>query len=260
MDATHGHFRGSAAVGEPKWSHFVEGLLTIDGEARLHFGGPGLAGSPLSGAGIPLHTDPLEQMQFVGHVTWNGDSGNGVGTIIGESCVLPADGRWCGVVAAADLTLEHVDSRLVGELRVDTPRGAESWPIQFAPWSIYYGHIAAAGRPSGVLTEQFAPFAKEGTVVVNVDDSGRFFFQSAATGCTGNGSFAPHADGRFAVFDVTLTIESCNAVYADFNREFQGLGTTTQSSYWDYDSSSVMLLSTPPGTRSAALMLLSNMF
>jgi hypothetical protein len=62
------------------------------------------------------------------------------------------------------------------------------------------------------------------------------FFQSAHSGCIGNGTLAPHLDGEFAIFDVTLTIASCNAPYNYLNGEFEGLATTNASSIWDYDS------------------------
>jgi hypothetical protein len=258
-DALHGHFRGAAAVDGPEFSHYVEGLLTVDGEVRLHMGGPGLGGGVLSGAGIPITVLPVEALQFVGHVNWSGDVGNGSGVVVGESCVRPASGRWCGVAVPAEIALSGSGSDLKGELRVDTAEGDESWPIALTAWSSVYESSATHESASAIVTERFAPFARSEPVIVNID-GGRLFFQSPSSGCTGNGELTLHSDGRFHLFDVVLTIENCTTTYADFNGRFEGLATATQGGYWDYDRWFVMLLSTPAGAPRSALMMLAHWF
>ena len=59
---------------------------------------------------------------------------------------------------------------------------------------------------------------------MSVDGAGRIFFQSAHSACTGNGTLAPHRDGVFNVYDVTLTIDNCGGPYAYLNGEYEGLG------------------------------------
>jgi hypothetical protein len=250
LDNRHGHFS--------EWSHFVEGVLTVDGEVRMHMGGPGLAESVLSGAGTPLNAVPAEQMQFVGRIAWQGNTGNGSGVVIGQSCVRPATGRWCGAAMPAEITLSHPRADLEGEIRVEMGGGTESWRIHLTAWSFAYRALSAHGGAGGIVHEEFAPFARAEPAVINFDSGWRMFFQSASSGCTGNGVSPPHGDGRFYVFDVTLTIENCNAAYADFNGQYEGLATATQSGAWDYDHWFVMLLSTPPGASRAALMMMSS--
>jgi hypothetical protein len=106
----------------------------------------------------------------------------------------------------------------------------------------------------GILSERYAAFARNEPVVIDID-GGRLFFQSPSSGCTGNGELTPHDDGRYFVFDVALTVENCSATYADLNGRFEGLATTTQGGYWDYDNWLVMLLSTPGASPSALLMM-----
>ena len=71
---------------------------------------------------------------------------------------------------------------------------------------------------------------------MSIDLAGKLSFQSAHSGCIGNGTLAPHLDGKFNVYDVALTIENCNATYAYLNGAFEGLATTTPSTAWDYDA------------------------
>jgi hypothetical protein len=250
--------RGVVAIGQGEWSHFAEGLLTVDGEVRLHMGGPGLADNVLSGGGTPVKSVPLEEMQFVGRIAWSGSTANGSGVVIGQGCTPPASGRWCGTVVPAEITLSRPRFDLEGEIRIDTGSGTELWRISLTTWSPYYNSSAAAGGAGDTVFEQFAPFARDEPVAISFDRGWRLFFQSAVSGCIGNGVSMPHADGRYFVFDVELTIENCNAKYAAFNGRFEGLATATQGSIWDYDAWFVMLLSTPPGEARTALLMLSS--
>jgi hypothetical protein len=100
---------------------------------------------------------------------------------------------------------------------------------------------------SGQYKEMLAEFASSGDVIVNFDSSGRFFFQSAASGCVGNGTSVARPDGTVGTFDVILLMESCTGPYAYLNGQYHGLALYTASSYWDYDSNLRMWLSKPTG-------------
>ena len=101
---------------------------------------------------------------------------------------------------------------------------------------------SANGRPL-TLADAVAR-AQDGDTILSVDDAGQLFFQSAGSGCTGNGIASPHLDGNVNVYEVALTIASCDAPYTHLNGEFEGLATTTPGSYWDYDSFLRVWLST----------------
>ena len=87
--------------------------------------------------------------------------------------------------------------------------------------------------------------------------AGKLFFQGASSGCTGNGDVSPHPDGRLNLYDVTLTIASCNATHAHLNAACTGLAATTASSYWDYDMLLRMWLSTGDAAAPAAITMLA---
>jgi hypothetical protein len=259
-EPVHGHVRGAAAIAQAEFSHYVEGLLTSDGELRLYLGGPIDPRHVLSGAGVPpAALDPAEAMQVVGMLAWSGDVGSGRGLVLGQNCAPLALDRFCNTAAAAEIRMSKIGSSLQGEIRVHTDAGPELWELAVGTWSVYYVNSAARGHRGGIFSERLAPFAGAEGLVINIDDGGRLFFQSASSGCTGNGTLTPHADGRFYVFDVELLIENCNAAYAHFNGAFEGLATETQGGYWDYDSWLVMVLSTPHGMgpRSALAMISS---
>ncbi len=93
-------------------------------------------------------------------------------------------------------------------------------------------------------------------MIVSVDPDGTLFFQSATSGCTGNGTVAPHLDGEFNVYDVELTLASCSGSYAYLNGVYEGLATTTPSSYWDYDSLLRAWLSKQEGSPAQAAVTL----
>jgi hypothetical protein len=244
----HGHVRGAAAIGEPAFRYYVEGLLTVGGEVRLYFGGPGDLSGVYSGAGMPeVALDPNEAMQFVGNLTWDGSAGRGKGVVIGQNCAPPALGGFCAIEAPAVISVSGSGSSLRGEIRVDTGQDAGSWEIDLSYWSIYYSLSAAPGYPGGLFSEQLAPFDEPDAVVISIDAGGRLFFQSPSSGCTGNGMLTPNADGRVYVFDVELIMENCRASYSYLNRAFEGLATETQDNAWGYDNWLVMLLSTPEG-------------
>lgn len=92
---------------------------------------------------------------------------------------------------------------------------------------------------------------------MNIDSSGKLFFQSANSACVGNGALVLHLDGAADTYDVTLMMQSCNGAYAYLNGQYDGLALYTASSYWDYDSQLRIWLSKPTGeTPPAALTML----
>ena len=82
-------------------------------------------------------------------------------------------------------------------------------------------------------------------------------FQSANSGCTGNGLVRVHLDGSYNAFDVALTIGNCKAPHTDMNGTFAGLATVTSSSKWDYDSLLCMWLSKRDPSQPAAMTTLA---
>jgi hypothetical protein len=225
-------------------------LFTADGEVVLHLGGPG-ADAVGTGAGIPAAAyTPAESASFIGKVSWIGEQGSGQGVVIGERCLASKPGRFCAAPAAAELAVSQKGTTLMGELSVRTAQGVETWTLDIDGWSLYYQTSASQGFRGRMFRERLAPFAEAGGPIITVDGGGRLFFQSVASGCIGNGTLAPHADGRFYVFDVDLLIEQCDAEHGYLNGRFEGLATESQDNYWGYDNWLVMLLSTPEGAAS----------
>jgi hypothetical protein len=99
-----------------------------------------------------------------------------------------------------------------------------------------------------------AEFADDGSVIVSVDSAGRLFFQSAQSGCVGNGALAPHLDAEFNVYDVTLTIASCTSVYEYLNGEFEGLATRAVAGGWSDWGDALVFWLTSAGTPTRAAM------
>jgi hypothetical protein len=243
------HYRGSAAIGEAAYRYHAEALFTAGGEVLLHVGGPDDTQDARSGAGISAAAlEPAEAALFVGNVSWTGAQGSGQGVVIGERCMASNPGRFCGAAVAAELNVSQTGRTIAGELRVTTGGGVETWALDIGDWSLYYDSSSSAGFRGRMYRERLAPFAEPGDPIISVDADGRLFFQSAASGCTGNGTVAPHADGRFYVFNVDLVIENCDTEYAYLNGRFEGLATESQDNYWGYDSWLLMLLSTPDGS------------
>ena len=82
------------------------------------------------------------------------------------------------------------------------------------------------------------------------------FFQSAETGCTGNGTIVHHESAE-DLYDVTLTIAGCNNPFAYLNADFEGLSTPGSMTPWDYDGSvHRMWLSTRAGSAFPAAVTL----
>ena len=151
-----------------------------------------------------------------------------------------------------------VDAYLDGELHVATSAGEETWVLELGRWANWY-LLSTAEMNLGLFQyrEELAEFATNEDTVITFSGS-QIQFQSANSGCTGNGTALPHGDGAFYVFDVVLEIGNCNATYARFNGRFEGLGSSSASSVWDYDDQFRMWLSKPDGTEPpVALTMLS---
>jgi len=248
-----GHYRGVADNGDGSFRYYTEFLLTEDGQVRLQVNGPGDTSSIGSGIGVPanMFRSP-ESMQFVGNVSIDGAEAFGSGVVIDENCAGTETGRFCGTVVPASLRLTGKRAEwytaLLGELTLNVGGNEETWQLDLAEWSFYYegASVAPDGTsrpPAGTYIEAFARFTWDGDVAIAIDETGRLFFQSAESGCVGNGALVPHADGHRYVFDVRLVIDNCNAVYAAYNREYTGLSTNTQDGAWSYDDWLIMFLS-----------------
>ena len=147
--------------------------------------------------------------------------------------------------------------KLTGEIRVSANQAEETWRLELSAWVNWYALPARLGSLAALWDEVLAEFAGVDDTVVRIDTMGRMFFQSAHSGCTGNGTLTPHLDGKVSVYDVSLTIEGCNAVHASLNGDFEGLASTSASSVWNYDDVLRIWLSTREGTPRVAITMLA---
>jgi len=250
----HGHFRGTAAAGDDLYH--AEGLFTSDGEFRILVGRPVTNGDgPVTGGGLDAHVlNAAGSVQFVGQFAMAGNQREGDGILIGQGCAGADPGGFCDASTTAALTITEATSEsLAGEVRTAEGGGELLWQLDLSAWSGYYESNSSNNvRPSGAFKEELAEFARDGDVVISIDGAGALFFQGAASGCTGNGSLTPHGDGRYYVFDITLTIENCNGDYASLNTEYAGLATETQNGKWDYDEWLLIFVATHDTTEPAA--------
>jgi hypothetical protein len=249
--AAHGHFLGTATFGGV--DHFLEAIVTVDGAVRLYIGGQW--DEAFSGTGPTPDLFAAESLQFVGSIDMNAGRGAGSGALIGQICTAPEPGRFCDEPASAQIRLTATSGgRLEGEVQVLSTARDEVWRLEMDQWSAFYALEANPAHLAGAYKEEAAPFAQGADVILTIDVAGRVFFQSADSGCTGNGSFVPHGGGEFSVYEVALTIESCDARYASLNSEFGGLAIQTQQGYWDYDPDwLVIFLSTARGAAALSL-------
>ena len=242
--AWQGRFVGSVTIGNV--DYYGDALLTGDGAVRLYVGGP------YASDGTLQLTRPDSSVQFVGKVDGHGNQASGSGVIIGQLCAVPVPGRFCGETAAGDLNVAVDSGKIQGDIHVMTKAGVEIWSLALGSWDNYYTLPARPEFIAGQYQEGLAEFALDGDTIMSVDRAGQLSFQSVHSGCMGNGTMAPRSDGKFNVYDVILTIENCSAQYAYLNGVFEGLATTTPSSYWDYDSLLRTWLSKKDGSASQA--------
>jgi hypothetical protein len=244
-----GHFIGTVKIGDSEY--YGDALITGDGAIRLYVGGE------YASDGTVQLTRPESSNQFVGNLEVHADQASGSGFIIGQQCALDRSG-FCGENASAEIHLAQyaietaAEIGIRGEMQVTANDATQIWSLDLQP--IDSGVLARPGLVQGMYHEELAEFAIDDDTLVSVDLAGRLFFQSAHSGCIGNGTLAPHLDGEFNIYDVTLVIASCIAPYDYLNGKFDGLATTTPSSVWDYDSYSLLRtwLSTREGAPSPA--------
>jgi hypothetical protein len=111
----------------------------------------------------------------------------------------------------------------------------EIWSVDLLPWDNYYTLPARSNDLEAQYTIELAEFADAGDTVMSVAADGRLFFQSAGSGCVGNGTLATHLDGRFTVYDATLAIEACGVRFAYLNGRYEGFASASPGNVWDYD-------------------------
>jgi hypothetical protein len=225
--------------------YVTDGALTRDGDLRLHI----------------LRADELniyESFQFFGSFGPLGQQVVGQGAIIGQFCSGPTPTQFCGTATTASIGLaggsNAVSARLTGELRVPTGTGTDVWTLDLG----YYGGMTTVSAAPdlrylvGLYRERLAEFSPSYDATIDLDATGRFFFQDATTGCTGNGTLAASETNFFAV---SLTIGNCSAGYRTLNTEFTGLATFEPAAPWDYwGYAPRMWLSTYPGNAAPAAL------
>ena len=166
---------------------------------------------------------------------WHRSVGRTADLIFGQGCSAAEPSRFfCRTTAHAKRDGGAGD--LQGEIVVTSPEPQrETWTLELRPWANYYDLPATQGALDGHYKEELADFAQNGDTIVNVDGGGHLSFESASSGCRGDGNLMPHKNGSVNVYDAVLTISDCQPPYDYLNAEFSGLATTSPSTIWDYD-------------------------
>jgi hypothetical protein len=250
----HGHFRGTATRGSDVVH--TEIIIAADGASRLYLGAANVKWSADNSL-VPSLLAPADPMHASGHVVVEDERATGAGILVGENCSVATNRPVCTAPANVEVDLRMsrgVNDGVAGEMRIGAPLTA-TWQISARQWNFYYRNPAKTEHLDGIVAEQLSELGRAEKMRIIVDTSDRVFFQSTTTGCIGNGTLAPHADGRFMVFDVSVLIESCAERFAHLNGPYGGLATWTNDTLWDYDSSLLMYLSsTDAGTPRAFTM------
>lgn len=238
-DAWQGRYVGSVTIGGVQY--FGDALLTADGLIRLYLGGP------YANDGLIPQTAPASSAQLVGTLQKQTNQISGDGLVYGQQCGASDPIRFCAEIGHANISISTVDNFAVirGNILVTTSAGSETWSLDMHSFSNYYVDLPASQGAAGNYQEELADFALSGDTIVSVDAAGVLSFQSASSGCTGNGQLRPHLNGAVNVYDVTLTISACNEQYSYLNSTFAGLATTSPSDEWNYDGNLRMWLSQP---------------
>ena len=246
-----GHFIGTVKIGDVEY--YGDALLTSDGAIRLYVGGP------YASDGTVQESRPDSSEQFVGNLQVSAGQAFGNGVVIGQECAAPHDrSDFCGESASGEIHIAQyaivtaAEIGIRGEIQVTANGASETWSLDLAPLSTDYELRARPEYVAGTYQEVLAEFALDGDTMISINLAGHLFFQSAHSGCIGNGTLAPHLDGEFDIYDITLVIERCSAPYDYLNGEFEGLATLTPSSVWDYDSLLRIWLSRRDGAQSPA--------
>jgi hypothetical protein len=245
-DAWQGRYVGTVTIGGVQY--FGDAMLTADGLVRLYLG------SPYDNDGLIPQSVPASSAQLVGSLQEQTNQISGDGVVFGQQCGASDPIRFCADIGHANISIavSSVDSSHViqGDIVVTTSAGTETWALDLYSFSNYYVDLPATeGGLAGNYQEEFADFALGRDTIISIDAEGVLSFQSASSGCTGNGQLRPHLNGAVNVYDVALTISGCNAQHSYLNGTLTGLATTSPSDEWDYDSNLRMWLSQPdPGS------------
>ena len=243
----HGRYVGTVTI--PGEGQEPARFLPDDGGRRHFVGGHSNNGGQLE------VSRPESSAQLVANLQRQGNDASGSGIVIGQGCAAAEPIRFCNDTASGEISVMVDQQIFQGEIEVSTSTGDETWLVDLGAWDNYYVLSAEPRYVAGQYQEQLAEFNEEANMIITIDADGRLFFQSAPSSCTGNGTLTRHLDGRFNVYDVELTLESCAGGYAYLNGVFEGFATTTPSNYWNYDSALRVWLSKPDGA--AALTLLA---
>jgi len=245
---THGRYIGTVKIGDN--TYFGDALITVDGAVRLFVGAPGAYDGALQ------MSKPSVSEQFVGTVTVQGTAASGTGVVMGQYCAgVQVPGPYCGSNAPGEIHLSIGSADLQGDVQV-AATGAPAWSLHLGYWPNYYELPAGLGAVQ--LRVDIAEFSANGDTIINVDGNGSLFFQSVSSGCVGNGLMRPHLDGRYGVWDISLTLANCKPPYTHLNGEYAGLTADSAGNYWDYDEETrIWLSSTTAGPTAPALTMLA---
>ena len=73
----------------------------------------------------------------------------------------------------------------------------EVWSLTLVPWENHYTLPARTHDLAAQYKVELAEFALGDDTIMSVDGAGRLFFQSAGSGCIGNGTVRTHLDGSY---------------------------------------------------------------
>lgn len=226
--ATHGYFSGGVDIGPS--NYYGEALLTVDGLVRIYLAGP-------FGA-----YDSAGSRQFTGRLEFVAGQARGAGIVLKQECQTASTIGAC-LAEPAEISITTATRSLLAG-RITMANNGEVWSFQMGWPTATYLEPATFELAAGQYSEELVGLAID--AVINVDSNGRLYFQSAHSGCVGNGTLTPHLDGTFNVYDVTLLVENCASGYEATNGEFEGLATRTIGD-WDWGDWLVISLSTPDG-------------
>jgi hypothetical protein len=248
--AWDGHFHGWLFIEQSRYR--AEALLTVDGAIRL------LVHGPWETFGLGLRpADKTASAQFVGSFTVDGNAASGSGVILGHPCGSLGAHEFCGLAEPAQLAIS-IGTRelLAGKLVFAAAQDPLTWSFELG-WvdDDLYDSGASTEAVEGLYRSESAELASRTDLEISIDGNGALFFQSVDTGCVGNGSLVPHADGAFSVYDASLTIDNCAPAFAHLVGAFEGLATETTLhsgfycySYYDSCDGVAFWLSSPAGT------------
>jgi hypothetical protein len=247
---------GSVTIEQIEYS--IWGWLTSDGTLRLNVS---LPSAGIAVDEVIVHDPGAGVAQIVGRVAVSGTGAYGSGAVIGEGCSVPAS--FCSVldtpqIALIVLTRKSTTDSGTGLIRITTSSGDEVWPLTLDHWGKNgFQVLGDSAIAPGLFGLQQPALAPSGSAVMNVNEQGWLFFQSAENGCTGNGTIEPLRGGDNGLYHVTLTIGNCTGASSYLNGDLEGLSDMYLSLPWDAAGSAIyeMLLSTAPGTGSSPVAI-----